>query len=140
MDEKRELRHDRHTVSLLTDHLVISPKYRGKILTGDVAFIAEAIIRGTCAEMDIEIIDMAVNVDHVHIFFKYPPKYSLSHIAKKVKGRSSRLLRLHFPHLRDWCGEHLWSPGCYHGSVGQGWDVVERYISSQKSAADGKDL
>lgn len=87
-DKKKELRRDRHTVSLLTDHLVITPKYRGKILTSEVAFVAEAIIRGTCAEMSIKIIDMAV--DHVHIFFQYPPKYSLSYIAKKIKGRSSR--------------------------------------------------
>ncbi|MEA1864134.1 MAG: hypothetical protein U9N46_02880, partial [Euryarchaeota archaeon] len=35
--EQRELRHDRHTVSLLTDHMVITPKYREKILVGDVA-------------------------------------------------------------------------------------------------------
>jgi len=138
MDKKQELRHDRHTVSLLTDHLVITPKYRGKILTGEVAFIAEAIIRGTCTEMSIKIIDMAVNTDHVHIFFQFPPKYSLSYIAKKIKGRSSRLLRQHFPHLRDWCGEHLWAPGCYHGSVGNGWDVVERYISAQNQAGDEK--
>ena len=34
---RKELRHDRHTVSLLTDHVVFSPKYRGKILVGDVA-------------------------------------------------------------------------------------------------------
>lgn len=65
---RKELRHDRHTVSLLTDHLVITPKYRGKILTGEVAFVAEAIIRATRAEISIKIIDMAVNVDHVHIF------------------------------------------------------------------------
>ena len=66
--KKKELRHDRHTVSLLTDHLVITPKYRGKILTGEVGFVAEAIIRGTCAEMGIRIIDMAVNADHVHLY------------------------------------------------------------------------
>lgn len=36
-EETRTLRHDRHTVSLLTDHMVFAPKYRGKILTGDVA-------------------------------------------------------------------------------------------------------
>jgi hypothetical protein len=30
--ERKELRHDRHTVSLLTNHTVFSPKYRGKIL------------------------------------------------------------------------------------------------------------
>ena len=68
---EKELRHDRHTVSLLTDHLVITPKYRGKILKGEVAFFTEAIIRGTCAEMDIKII---------------------------VKGRSSRLYRKK-PHI-----------------------------------------
>jgi Transposase IS200 like len=54
----KELRHDRHTVSLLTDHMVFSPKYRGKVLVGDVAMLAEAIIRKTCKELDIKIIDM----------------------------------------------------------------------------------
>lgn len=65
----KELHHDRHTASLLTDHLVITPKYRGNILTGEVGFIAEAVIRSTCAQMGIKIIDIAVNPDHVHIFF-----------------------------------------------------------------------
>jgi REP element-mobilizing transposase RayT len=101
----KELRHDRHTVSLLTYHLVITP-----------------------------------NIDHVHIFFQYPPKYYLSYVAKKIKGRSSRILRQEFPHLRDWCEDHLWSFGCYHGSVGQGWEVVEKYISSQNCVGGEKGL
>ncbi|NMX21376.1 hypothetical protein C5S30_02845 [ANME-1 cluster archaeon GoMg4] len=33
---RHDLRHDKHTVSLLTDHLVFSPKYRGKVLEGEV--------------------------------------------------------------------------------------------------------
>jgi len=37
--KRKELRHDRHTISLLTNHLVFSPKYRGKMLIGDVALI-----------------------------------------------------------------------------------------------------
>jgi putative transposase len=60
--------------------------------------------------MDIQVIEIAVNLDHVHIFFKY---------------------RKEFPHLRKWCGEHLWAPSSFHGSVGNGWDVVEKYISEQ---------
>jgi len=72
-----------------------------------------------------------VNPDHVHIFLKYPPKYSLSYIAKKIKGVSSRILRKEFPHLQEWWGDHLWAPSCFHGSVGQGWDVVEKYIREQ---------
>ena len=125
-----ELRHDMHTVSLLSDHIVFAPEYRGKILTGDVAMITEGIICKTCKELDIEIIEIAVNPDHVHIFFKYPPKYSLSFIAKRLKGRTSRILRKEFPHLKEWCGEHMWAPSCFHGSVGNGWDVV-KYIEMQ---------
>ncbi|MEA3293471.1 MAG: IS200/IS605 family transposase [Euryarchaeota archaeon] len=129
----KELRYDRHTVSLLTDHIVFSPKYRGKVLVGDVAMLAEAIIRKTCMELDIEVIDMAVNPDHVHLFIKYPPKYSVSYISKMIKGRSSRVLRKEFVYLKEWCGDHLWAPSCYHGSVGAGWDVVEKYISAHNT-------
>ena len=61
---RSDLGHDNHTVSLLTGHLVFSPKYRGKVLLGEVAEATEEIIRETCKELDIEVIDMAVNVDH----------------------------------------------------------------------------
>jgi putative transposase len=60
--ERRELRHDRHTVSLLTDHLAFSPKYRGKILVGDVALALDGIIRKTCKELNIEIIELLKNI------------------------------------------------------------------------------
>jgi len=71
---KKELRHDRHSVSLLTYHMVITPKYRGVILVREVVLVTEAIIRKTCKEMDIKIIDISVNIDHVHLFIQYPPK------------------------------------------------------------------
>jgi putative transposase len=50
---RSDLRHDRHTASLLTDHLVFSPKYRGKVLLGEVAEAAEEIIRENCKELDM---------------------------------------------------------------------------------------
>ena len=86
---------------LLTGHMVFSYKYRGKILTDDVAMVAEGLIRKTCKEMDIEIIDLAINPDHIHLFIKYPPKYSVSYIAKIIKGSTSRVLGQNFPHLRE---------------------------------------
>lgn len=55
---KKKLRHDNHTVSLLTDHMVFSPKYRGKILVDEIAFVTEAVIRSTCHELDIRIIEI----------------------------------------------------------------------------------
>jgi putative transposase len=127
-----KLRRDRHTVSMISDHLVFSPKYRGKVLVGEVAVRAEELIREICREYDIEIIEIAVNADHVHLFINHPPKYSSSFIANMIKGKSSRRLRLEFPHLVAWCKKGLWARSCFHGSVGQGHNVVERYISSQK--------
>jgi len=72
------------------------------VLVGDVAMLAEGIIRNTCRELDIEVIDMTVSPDHVHIFIKYPQKHSVSYISKMIKGRSSRVLRKEFPHLKEW--------------------------------------
>ena len=54
---RSDLRYDRHTASLLTNHLVFSPKYRGKVLLGEVAEAAEEIIRENCKELDIAVID-----------------------------------------------------------------------------------
>ena len=108
--EYREPRHDRHTVSLLTDNTIFSPKQPLEILVGDVALALDGIIRKTCKDLNIEIIDMAVNVDRVHLFVKYPLKYSVSYIAKRIKGRSSRKLRKAFPHSKEWCNKSLWVP------------------------------
>lgn len=102
-----ELRHDRHTVSLLTDHMVFSPKYRSKVPEGKVAMLAEAIIRNICKELEIEIIDMSVSPDHVLLLIQYPLKYSVSFIAKRLKCRTSRILRQEFPELKKWCKKSL---------------------------------
>jgi putative transposase len=59
-------------------------------LVGEVAMVTEVVIRKICKELDIEVIDMAVNQDHVHLFIKYPPKYSASYLSKMIKGKSSR--------------------------------------------------
>ena len=75
---------------------------------------------------------------------KLSGKPAKSSIAKRIKGRSSKLLRDQFPQLKGWCPDHLWAPSCYHKtfqksfiknasqSVGQGCEVVEKYISGQK--------
>jgi len=62
----------------MCNYIVFSPKYRGMVLVGDMVLVAGAVIRRICEEMDIEVIDVAVNPDHVALFIKYPPKYSVS--------------------------------------------------------------
>ncbi|MGP8319999.1 MAG: transposase [Methanosarcinaceae archaeon] len=45
---------------------MFSSKYRGEDLVGEVAMVSEGIIRKTCSELDIEVIDMFVSSDHIH--------------------------------------------------------------------------
>ena len=90
------------------------------------------MIRSVAKDMDITIVSMAVNRDHVHIFFKYPPKLSLSKIAQKFKSISSKKLREEFPHLKKFHKKRLWAPSNYHGSVGIGYAAVENYVRSQE--------
>ena len=129
---KYNLRHDRHTVSLLSNHIVINPKFRGRVLVGAIALDCEYIIKKICSELDCRIIKMSVAPDHVHIFIRYPPKLSLSFITQKIKGLSSKYLRAKYPELLEWCPKHLWAPGTFHGSVGHGFEVVEKYIANQR--------
>ena len=60
----------------MCNYIVFSPKYRGRVLVGDMALAAGAVIRRICEEIDIEVIDMAVNPDHVALFIKCPLKYT----------------------------------------------------------------
>jgi len=41
--------------------------------------------------------------NHIHLFIQYPLKYSVSFIAKRLKGRTSGILRQEFPELKGWC-------------------------------------
>lgn len=118
---------------MLTDHLVFTTKFRAKILVGDIAKDCDASIRKTCKNLDIEILQMAVAEDHVHLFVQYPPELSPSKMAEKVKSNSSKELRSNHPELVKWCKTGLWAPGSFHGSVGHGFDVVEQYIKGQQN-------
>ncbi|MBY8999254.1 MAG: transposase, partial [Candidatus Thorarchaeota archaeon] len=69
--------------------------------------------------MDLKIIDISVNIDHVHLFIQYPPKYSVSFIAKKINEQNSETVLLTSQRIVQ-----LLSVGtCYYGCVG--WVVVE---------------
>ena len=133
---KVDHRNDRHTTSMLTDHIVITPKFRGQVLVDKVGIECERQIRWICKCLDVAILEMAVSSDHVHLFVQYPPRLAPSTIVEVIKSQSSRELRRKFPHLKNWNRKGLWAPGCYHGSVGQGFDVVEKYIEVQRYGHD----
>lgn len=112
----RHYRFGAHTKSDLKAHIVWTPKYRKRILLGQVAIRARDIIRQIAVEHEIEIISGKIVCDHVCLFVSYRPDQSISKMVQYLKGISSRILFQEFPHIRKqlwgrhfWQGDILWS-------------------------------
>jgi len=89
-----------HSVYELHIHIVWSTKYRYGVLRGDVQLRCRDLIRKVCDSMDIRIMKGVVSKNHVHLHLSYPPKFSVSEIVKRLKGRSARLLLDEFSELK----------------------------------------
>ena len=132
----RQYRTGAHTRFDLKAHLVWIPKYRKKLLVGEVAIRVRDLIRQIAIEHELLIISGKVARDHVHLFVSYRPQQDVSQIAQWLKGISSRVLLQEFAHLRKQCwGKHLWARGYLAVSSGTITDeVIEAYIKEQEGA------
>ena len=103
------------------------------MLVGPVEQRLKTIIAEVCAEMSVEVLEIEVMPDHVHLLVEIPPTVALSRFTQAVKGRSSRVLRREFSRLhRLPC---LRSPSWFVSTVGGApLHVVRRYVENQKQA------
>ena len=70
--------------------------------------------------------------DHLHLFVEADPTLSVAEIVNRFKGRSSRVLRQEFPHLRSRLPT-LWSRSYFAATTGQVSEAtIRRYIEAQK--------
>ena len=123
-----------HTKTDLKVHVVWIPKYRKKVLTGEVAIRTRDILRQIPLEHELEIISGKVSMDHIHMFISYRPTQNISKIMQWLKGISSRILLSEFAHLRkQYWGRHLWARGYLAVSSGNITDeAVQKYIEEQE--------
>ena len=112
-------------------HLVWIPKYRRKILTGDVQKTCKALIVDCCNKHGLVLIEQETDLDHIHVFVSAPPRFSPANIAHLLKGYTSRYLRLTFPQLKRICGrDRLWTQAYYVGTAGNmSAETIRRYIN-----------
>lgn len=78
-------------------HVVWCPKYRRKVLINGVDVRLKELIKETALTHNVEIIEMEIMPDHVHILLEVDPQYGIHRIVKQMKGYSSRVLRQEFP-------------------------------------------
>ena len=73
-------------------HIILTPKYRRKIIYQQISKDIGTIIRTLCARKGVEIIEAAAMPDHIHLYISIPPKYSVSEIVGYLKGKSSLMI------------------------------------------------
>ncbi len=126
------LRSNHNVVFSCKYHVVWCPKYRRKVLVDGVDERLKAVVRSVVAERDAAVIEMEVMPDHVHLLVEVDPQFGIHRLVRLVKGRSSRLLREEFPHLRSRLPT-LWTNSYFVATVGGApLAVIKQYIESQK--------
>ena len=115
-------------------HIVWCPKYRKKILTGNLKKFLDLEITGIAKSKNWDILEMRVMPDHIHLFVSCDPLISPTKIVKTFKGISANRAFRKFPDLRRtmWSGK-IWSPSYYVGTAGHvSAQAIERYIREQE--------
>ncbi len=107
-------------------------KYRRKVLVGEVDERLKELLLQKAGEIGIEIVQMEVMPDHVHLFVKADPRNSPHFIVHQLKGYSSRMLRKEFPFLKSRLPS-LWTRSYYCETVGHiSEETIRKYIEDQK--------
>ncbi|MDQ3396309.1 MAG: IS200/IS605 family transposase [Deinococcota bacterium] len=114
-------------------HVVWTPKYRRAVLNGAVAAKLETLIKDICAETRCDVLALEIMPDHVHLLFEVDPQFGIHRAVKTLKGRSSRLLRAEFPHLKSRLPT-LWTNSYFVSTVGGApLSIIKQYVENQRS-------
>jgi putative transposase len=113
-------------------HIVWCPKYRRPVWVNDVDIRLKEIIHQTVTELQSKVIELEVMPDHVHLLCEVDPQFGIHRLVKRLKGRSSRLLRQESPWLKSRLPT-LWTNSYFVAAVGGApLTVVKQYIEQQK--------
>ena len=124
--------HSNTSVFNIGYHLIWCPKYRRKVLVGDVEIRLKELLYEKAGEINVQIAKLEIMQDHVHAFVKTRPTNAPHHIVRQFKGYTARILRLEFPHLLKM--PSLWTRSYYCESVGHiSEKTIMKYIEEQKN-------
>lgn len=123
-----------HVVYQCNYHVVWVPKYRFRILTGELKERLEEDIEKFCDWKDVEILELSVQPDHVHLVCSIPPKLSVSEFMGYLKGKLAIKLFKSYPKMKQkpYWGNHFWARGYFVNTVGIDEDMIRRYVKYQE--------
>lgn len=125
-------RSNRNVVFRCAYRVVWCPKYRRPVLDDGIDSRLKELVRGTVDDLGAWLVELEVMPDHVHMLVEVDPQFGVHRLVKRVKGRSSRVLRDEFPSLRSRLPT-LWTNSYFVATVGGApLDQVKKYVEDQK--------
>ena len=123
-----------HSIYECKYHIVFCPKYRMLILKGEVAEYTRQQIYQLCGQKDqVEVLEINVQADHVHLVVSIPPKYAVSNFVGYLKGKLAiKLLSQYEKVKRKYWGGHVWSRGYCVSSIGLDEEKIRKYVKFQE--------
>ena len=123
-----------HVIYKCDYHIVWVPKYRYRILTGEVGRQVDEDIRKLSEWLGCEVKELNVQTDHIHVIVSIPPKVSISAYMGTIKGKIAIKLFKSYPVLKKkpYWGNHFWARGYFVNTVGLDEEVIRRYVKYQE--------
>ncbi len=130
----RQFKRLSHSLYECKYHIVFCPKYRHRIFKDDVAIYTQQAIHELCGrKAQVEVLELNVRADHIHLVVSIPPKYAVSEFMGYLKGKLALRLFHQYEQLgkRFW-GRHLWATGYCVSTIGLDEDKIRRYVQWQE--------
>ena len=129
---KTEVNHSAHSTWRCQYHIVFAPKFRRKVIYGQLKRDIGQILRKLCEEKKVEIIEAEACSDHIHMLVSIPPYMSVSQFIGYLKGKSTLMIFDRHANLKYKYGSrHFWCRGYYVDTVGKNRKVIEEYNRNQ---------
>jgi putative transposase len=126
---------DSHHVFRIMYHFVWITKYRHKIFVKPQKETLKQIINKIGYDYNINIVELEIPLDHIHMVIKSEPRLYPSRIMQVVKSLSAREFFKIYPQIKKkyFWGGNLWTSGFYANTVGQygNRDVIAKYVKNQ---------
>ena len=122
-----------HSIYECKYHIVFCPKYRYRIFVDDIAEYTRQQIYQLCRQKELlEVLELNVKSDHVHLVMSIPPKYSVSNTMVYLKGKLALKLFQRYEHLgRRYWGRHIWARGYCVSTIGLDEEKIRLYVKWQ---------
>ena len=130
----REFKKLSHSIYECKYHIIFCPKYRYRILKGEIEeYVRQQIYRLCQQKEKVEVLELNVQPDHVHLVIEVPPKYAISDLMGYLKGKLAIRLFQRYEKLgRKYWGRHLWSRGYCVSTVGLDEEQIRKYVKWQE--------